>query len=287
MKVTRHLLATVFLNSRLVHKPSTVINAVYPSLCYPPCSHSFRIVSSSFFMPQPSSCSLLPGSTTITSIRNYHRHTRSLPLSFPLCLTRGIRYRSMYKVTSPSAPIPMIPVGYSYPSSFCRDRRDVKVGETIIKESQERSDHNLLQGKREAILIKIHCSNELENIIQEKAEHFLRRGDHQTQKTNMGRGLNSKERPIFHRPTARYLRFQGYPFMVFIMLLLYFITVVYLIFFVFDWNLVEPTTFFTGQMVALWGMWHHMQYLGTVPFSWSGIFALLMTGGRSKKIKRY
>lgn len=56
------------------------------------------------------------------------------------------------------------------------------------------------------------------------------------------------------------------------LLVLYFVTVVNLIFVVFDWNLIEPTTFFIGQFVVLWGICHHYRYLGTVPFSWNGVF---------------
>lgn len=55
------------------------------------------------------------------------------------------------------------------------------------------------------------------------------------------------------------------------LLVVYFVTVVELIFVVFDWNLIEPTTFFIGQFVLLWGIWHHYRFFGSVPFSWNGV----------------
>eukprot|EP00796_Vickermania_ingenoplastis_P004298 gene4298-3114_t len=54
-------------------------------------------------------------------------------------------------------------------------------------------------------------------------------------------------------------------------MVVYFVVVVDLIFVVFDWNLIEPTTFFIGQFAVQWRVWHHCLHMGRVPFSWSGV----------------
>jgi len=67
------------------------------------------------------------------------------------------------------------------------------------------------------------------------------------------------------------------------LLVVYLVTVVVLIFVVFDWNLVEPMTFFVGQSFLLWSMWHHYCYRGRVPFSWNAIFLTMAKNPKAVK----
>lgn len=67
-------------------------------------------------------------------------------------------------------------------------------------------------------------------------------------------------------------------------LLTYFVSVSTLIFLIFDWNLIEPTTFFIGQFMVLWGHWHEYRYLGAVPFTWPAILHELSLRKALRKI---
>lgn len=220
---------------------------------------------------------------SVTLVRAYH----SKGLLFPFASSRSsfdkiaTYQKNDENVCSPSR-CQAIPTGYSYDSLSgegairnCVDLKGFKKG-TESPMGCERKN-------KATLAVQVHDSKELDDIIVEVAELLIREASENSQKiTNRSKKKNTLN---FHAldSSESYWR---YSFVMFLLLLGYFIAVVYLIFFLFDWNLMEPTTFFTGQFVVLWAMWHHMRYLGTIPFSWPGVFATVVARSTSKKVRR-
>lgn len=220
---------------------------------------------------------------SVTLVRAYH----SKSLFTPSPSSRSSFHKiSTYKKNDAHAcstsGCQVIPIGYSCDSLAGGDSFRASGDLQSFKNGTQ----NLIdceKEKRATLAIQIHNSKELDCIIVEVAELLIREGSENSQKTAKRSGESSTLNFCTLKSSESYWR---YSFVVFLLLLGYFIAVVYLIFFLFDWNLMEPTTFFTGQFIVLWAMWHHMRYLGTIPFSWPGVFATIAFRSRSKTRRR-
>lgn len=283
MRCSKHSVLSFFGDSHFIRRLPAFTPAVRIPRSAVSNSTSSSISSPAFIRNSADALSIANAAITTFSYRKYHFKTLALLISAPPSFCTQTLCANTKRDISPTTTSHMIPIGYAYDPSLSED--SVRMHADRVRSrcfTYSCGTKQVKKAKLQTTFIRVHCPKELNCLIQERAEQLLRaapqkREEEKSQWDGMPLLLD-------HSHTSN-TSSRRYAVAVFVLLCAYFVSAVYLIFFVFDWNLVEPTTFFTGQFVVLWGMWHHMRYLGTVPFSWPGIFASLLARGKSRKIK--